>query len=96
MLNDCELTIEEFENHSKAWNENKAYGFDDINPKIVISSYNELLSPHFNILKLSVATGWFPEKLKIPKITPLIKSWEVSSNFSATCFFYTIRKTYVI
>ena len=78
MLNDCELTIEEFEKAFKSLKRNKACGFDDINPNMVISSYNELLSPLFHICKLSLATGCFPEKLKIAKITPLLKSGEIN------------------
>ena len=74
MLNDCELTIEEFEKAFKKLEKKRSLCFDDINPNMVISSYNELLSPLFHICKLSLATGCFLEKLKIAKITPLFKS----------------------
>ena len=71
-----ELTMEEFESAFNSIKKNKACGFDEINPNVIKSSFNELVVPIFHIFKLSLKTGCFPDKLKIAKITPLFKSGE--------------------
>ena len=60
----------------KSLKSNKSSGIDDINPNIIISSYNELVIPLFHICKMSLKQGLFPEKLKIAKVIPLFKSEE--------------------
>ena len=60
----------------KSLKSNKSSGIDDINPNIIISSYNELVIPLFHICKMSLKQGLFPEKLKIAEVIPLFKSEE--------------------
>ena len=71
-----ELTIGEIESAFNSLKKKKACGFDEINPNVINSSFNELVVPIFHIFKLSLKTECFTEKLKIAKITPLFKSGE--------------------
>ena len=76
ILIENDLTIDEFIVAFKSLKSNKSSGIDDINPNIIISSYNELVIPLFHICKMSLKQGLFPEKLKIAKVIPLFKSEE--------------------
>ena len=62
---------------------NKACGYDDINPNVIIMSHEELTIPLFHICKTSLHLGIFPDNMKIAKIKPLFKSEErdVVSNY---------------
>ena len=72
VLIENELTLDEFTVAFKTLKSNKSSGIDDINPNIVISSYNELVIPLFHICKMSLKQRLLPEKLKIAKVHPAI------------------------
>ena len=48
-----------------------------VNPNIIISSYNELVIPLFDICEISLKQRFFAEKLKIAKVIPVFKSEEL-------------------
>ena len=71
-----DLSMKEFKTAFDALKNNKASGFDDINPNIIKTSYQQLMLPFFHICKQSLKWGIFPQNMKIAKITPLFKSGE--------------------
>ena len=78
-LDEKSLTLQELETAFKTLKTDKASGFDEINPNVVKSAYNEITIPFFHICKISLEKSCFPEKMKIAKITPLFKSGETDS-----------------
>ena len=54
-------------------NVNKSAGVDTIGPHILKLSANIISKPIAHMINLSIATGKFPEKLKVAKVTPIYK-----------------------
>ena len=83
ILENDDLTTNEFETAFNSIKINKASGFDDITSNVVKLSFNELAAPLFHICKNSLKCGIFPDDMKIAKIKPLHKSGEknVVSNY---------------
>ena len=83
ILQNNDLSTEEFENAFSSIKINKASGFDDISPNMIKISYNELAIPLFHICKNSLKTGIFPDEMKVAIIKPLFKSGErnIVSNY---------------
>ena len=52
---------------------NKASGYDEISPKIVRETIEQLADPLSHIINLSFDQGVFPEKLKLALVTPIFK-----------------------
>ena len=76
ILIENDLTLDKFIVAFKSLKSNKSSGIDDINPNIIISSYNQIVIPLFHICKMSLKQGLFPANLKIAKVIPLFKSEE--------------------
>ena len=76
ILQNNNLSIEEFEKAFSSIKINKASGFDDISSNMVKMSYKELVIPLFHICKNSMKLGIFPDEMKIAKIKPLFKAGE--------------------
>lgn len=73
LVND-ELSIQELEDAFKTLKRNKAAGFDDINPNMIIEAFEEIKIPLFSIFHESLKKGIFPNALKTAKVTPIFKS----------------------
>ena len=58
-----ELNFVEFEDTFKSLKQNKAAGFDDLSNSIIIDAYNSLKNIVFQVFKVSVKQGIFPERL---------------------------------
>ena len=69
-----ELNIDEFEEAFKSLKGNKAAGFDDLSSNITIDAYDSLKNIQFNVFKVSIHQGIFPDSQKIAKVTPIFKS----------------------
>ena len=67
-------SFDEFEVAFKSLKQNKAAGFDELSSNISILAYDSLKNILFHIFKVSIKQGIFPDKLKIPKLTPIFKS----------------------
>ena len=79
MIEDNELSFDEFEKAFKSIQRNKAAGYDDITSNIIIDVYHEIKYPLYEVFKCSIQEGKFPDKLKIAKVTPSFKSGDSSS-----------------
>ena len=55
---------------------NKSTGYDDISFNVVKKCFGVLHKPLLHIFNLSLQTGIFPDKLKITRVTPLLKGGE--------------------
>ena len=53
---------------------NKTPGYDNINVKVVKKIYEELKTPLMRIFNLLLSTGFFPDKLRIGKVSPIFKN----------------------
>ena len=53
---------------------NKTPGYDNINVKVVKKIYEELKTPLMRIFNLLLSTGFFPDKLRIAKVSPIFKN----------------------
>ena len=78
-INVTDLTTEEFETAFKSLKRNKAADIDTINSNIVLDTYDEVKDILFLIFKISLQVGIFPNKLKIAKATPLLKSGDAEN-----------------
>ena len=78
LIDNTELSFEEFEDAFQSLQRNKACGIDDINCNIIIDSYDEIKQPLFQVLKNSINDGIFPDSLKIAKVSPIFKSGDTS------------------
>ena len=78
-ISDSDLTTEEFKTAFKSLKRNKAAGIDTINSKIILDTYDEVKDILFLICKTSLQQDTFPNKLKIPKVTPLFKSGDAEN-----------------
>ena len=68
------LSFVEFEKAFKTLKRNKAAGYDNVNINVVIDSYEEIKKILFQIFKVFIEQGIFPDLLKIAKVTPVYKS----------------------
>ena len=55
---------------------NKSTGYDDISFNVVKKCFGVLHKPLLHIFNLSLQTGIYPDKLKIARVTPLLKGGE--------------------
>ena len=78
LIDNTELSFNEFENAFKSLQRNKACGIDNINGNIIIDAYDEIKQPLFQIFKKSINEGVFPDSLKIAKVSPIFKSGDNS------------------
>ena len=69
-----ELNFNEFEEAFKSLKRNKAEGYDDVSSSIIMDAYDSLKNILFDIFKVSIKQGIFPDSLKIAKVTPIFKS----------------------
>ena len=69
-----DLTEKEFETAFKSLKKDKAPGFDKVHVNVVLSVYDEVKKPLFQISKNSLKNGIVPENTKIAKISPTFKS----------------------
>ena len=58
---------------------NKSPGCDNTHVNVIRNLYKELKTPLIYILNVSLNTEIFPDKMKVPKITPIFKKGEKSS-----------------
>ena len=70
------ITEEELKRAFFSLKPNKTPGYDNINVNVVKKIYEELKTPLMHIFNLSLSTGIFPDKLKIPKVSPIFKNGE--------------------
>ena len=78
-ISDSDLKTEEFETTFKSLKCNKAAGIDTINSNIVLDTYDEIKYILSLIFKTSLQEDTFPNKLKIAKVTPLLKSGDAEN-----------------
>ena len=78
LIENTELSFEEFKKAFKSLQRNKACGIDNINSNIIIDSFEEIKQPLFQVLKNSIDEGIFPDSLKIAKVSPIFKSGDAS------------------
>ena len=69
-----DLTEKEFETAFKSLKKGKAPGFDKVHVNVVLSVYDEVKKPLFQISKNSLKNGIVPENTKIAKISTTFKS----------------------
>ena len=69
------LPTNEFElyNICGAFKSKKSSGYDNIPMHIIKKSFDIICQPLVNLINLSLATGMFPDKLKIAKVIPIYK-----------------------
>ena len=79
LMENDELSFEEFEIAFNSLKRNKASGIDGLNCNTIIDNYNEIKLPLFNIYQSSIKEGIFPDKLKIAKVTPIFKAGDAAS-----------------
>ena len=62
---------------------NKSPGNDKLHVNVIRKLYHELKIPLMNIFSLSVKKGIFPEKMKIAKVSPILKKGDksITSNY---------------
>jgi len=67
-------------NHQQS---NKAYGFDDVSPRVLKMVINCISHPLADIVNLSFNEGLFPDMLKLAKVVPLHKGGDntILSNY---------------
>jgi len=64
------LSVTEFEEAFKSLKRNKASGYDDINPNILIDVFEWIRAPLFDICRSSLQNSIFPDSLKLAKSVP--------------------------
>ena len=67
-------TPEEILSLSHIIKDGKSSGCDDINPSIAQTSLPYMVQPLSHIVNLLLSTGVVPSKLKVAKVTPILKS----------------------
>ena len=72
------LTINELKDVFFSLKTNKGPGYDKISFNIVKNCFGPLLKPLMFILNLSLQKGFFPDELKIAKVTPVFKADDVN------------------
>ncbi|XP_065660434.1 uncharacterized protein LOC136084295 [Hydra vulgaris] len=78
------LDYDELKAAKKSLKNNVAPGIDEICSKVVISAFPVICKPLFEILKSSITTGTFPDKFKIAKVVPIIKTGEFHFHLKTT------------
>ena len=88
------LHEKEFQDAFFALKPNKSPGYDKLHVNVIRKLYHELKIPLINIFSLSLETGTFPEKMKIAKVSPLIKKGDKSilSNYRPISIFPCFSK----
>ena len=66
-----ELNFDKSEEVFQSLKQDKAVGFDDLSPNIIINGYDTIL---FHVFKIWIQQGIFSDSLKIAKVTPILKS----------------------
>ena len=79
-------TSEEILSLSHIIKDGKSWGCDDINPSIAQKSLPYIVQPLSHIFNLSLSTGVVSSKLKVAKVTPILKSSDPAefSNYRLT------------
>ena len=67
------VSVDELLKICTSLNPSKAYGIDNISPRVVKESIFYFVEPLCNIFNKSISTGVFPESLKEAKVIPLYK-----------------------
>ena len=85
----CEtITRTEIINIVHAFKDSKSPGPDNIGPKLLKSTLNDVIDPLVYICNLSFSTGCVPDSFKIAKVIPIFKKGDktnqlqLSSNFT--------------
>ena len=68
------LTVTESEEAFKSLKRNKASGYDDVNPNILIDVFEWIRAPVFDICRSSLQNSIFPDSLKLAKVFPIFKT----------------------
>ena len=73
---------------------NKTPGYDNINVNVIKKIYEELKTPLMRTFNLSLSTGIFPDKLKIAKVSPMLKNGKknILTNYRPNQFFHVFQK----
>ena len=90
------LKCDEFEEAFKSLKRNKAAGFNHLSSNIIIDVYDSLKNILFQVFKVSIEQGIFPDSLKIAKVTLIFKSGvkDNVSNYCPISIFPCIRKSF--
>ena len=72
------LTVNELKEAFFSLKINKSPGYDDIRFNVVRNCSGSLLKPLMAIFNLSLQKGYFPEDLKIARVTPIYKADDVN------------------
>ncbi|XP_065684224.1 uncharacterized protein LOC136096636 [Hydra vulgaris] len=78
IIDNSELSIEEFRSAFDMLQKNKSAGLDEINTNVLKSVFDIIELPLFIIFKLSLKNGDFPDQLKLAKIIPNYKNGDDS------------------
>ena len=68
------VTLEELFSITNSFKDGKAPGADNIPISVIKKSIDVISDPLLSLINLSLASGTFPDKLKIAKITPILKT----------------------
>ena len=68
------VNLEELFSITNSFKDGKAPGADDIPISVIKKSIDVISDPLLSLINLSLSSGTFPDKLKIAKITPILKT----------------------
>ena len=74
MMKFAPVTLEELFSITNSFKDGKAPGADNIPISVIKKSIDVISDPLLSLINLSLASGTFPDKLKIAKITPILKT----------------------
>ena len=74
MMEFAPVTLEELFSITNSFKDGKAPGADNIPISVIKKSIDVISDPLLSLINLSLASGTFPDKLKIAKITPILKT----------------------
>ena len=67
----------ELQNICRAFKSGKSLDYDNIPMHIIKKSSDIICDPIVNVINLSLAAGIFPDKLKIAKVIPIYKEYDI-------------------
>ena len=73
------VTENEVSNVIKSLKNSSSTGYDGIQTEVIKSTFHAYLTPLTQVLNASLIQGFFPDKLKISKVVPLLKSGNPAS-----------------